>query len=81
MSEPVDPQAASGLRVVRGTPDEAVLAALVAGVAAMASAVADDAVEPGSPRSAWMDRSRSMRGRRIYAPLGRGSEAWRHSLR
>ncbi|WP_296667959.1 acyl-CoA carboxylase epsilon subunit, partial [Demequina sp.] len=57
MSEESPLEAASGLRVVRGTPDDAELAALVAGVAAMASAAAAEDPEPGSPRSAWMDRS------------------------
>jgi len=73
--------AAAGLRVVRGTPDEAELAALVAGVAAVASAAADGESEPGNPRSAWMDRSRTLRGHHGPLPLGRGTGAWRHSLR
>lgn len=69
----------AGLRVVRGTPDEAELAALVAGMVAVASAEVDD--EPGAPTAAWMDRTRTMRGRRLMLPLGRGDAAWRHSLR
>ena len=70
---------AAGMRIVRGAPDEAELAALVAGMVAVTS-VADD--EPaGAPTSAWMDRSRSMRGRRVTFPIGRGDAAWRHSLR
>ena len=76
-----DPLAsAAGLKVVRGTPDEAELAALVAGVAAFASIADAEDDEPGSPTSAWMDRSRTMRGR-TAGPLGRGANAWRHSLR
>ena len=71
--------AAASMRVVRGAPDEAELAALVAGVAALAAG-ADDEEEVGAPTSAWMDRSRSMRGQRVGV-LGRGSNAWRHSLR
>jgi hypothetical protein len=71
-------QAAAALKVVRGAPDEAELAALVAGMAAYAAASA--AEEPGSPTSAWMDRSRTMRGSRTGV-LGRGDAAWRHSLR
>ncbi len=67
------------MQVVRGTVDDDELAALVAGMAAMASAEEDD-VEPGSPTSAWMDRARTMRGVRVGV-LGRGSGAWRHSLR
>ncbi len=71
--------AASSMRVVRGAPDDEELAALVAGMVAMANA-AEDEDEPGSPTSAWMDRARTMRGVRVGV-LGRGSVAWRHSLR
>lgn len=81
-SAPKDPfAAAAGMKVVRGTPDESELAALVAGVVAFAGAANDEDDEPGSPTSAWMDRLRTMRGRRIAGPLGRGPSAWRHSLR
>lgn len=72
--------AAASLKIVRGSVDEEELAALVAGVVAVASAAADDDV-PGAPTSAWMDRSRTMRGRRMVGPLGRGPGAWRNSLR
>ena len=71
--------AASSMRVVRGNLDDDELAALVAGVVAMAGA-GEDEDEPGSPTSAWMDRSRTMRGVQVGV-LGRGSVAWRHSLR
>ena len=70
---------AAALKVVRGAPDEMELAALVAGMVAMAAAQ-HDAEDPGSPTSAWMDRSRTMRGART-GPLGKGENAWRHSLR
>lgn len=70
--------AASSMRVVRGTLEDDELAALVAGMAAMASAGEDE--EPGAPTSAWMDRSRTLRGARVGV-LGRGGSAWRHSLR
>jgi hypothetical protein len=65
------------VRVVRGAPDDAELAALVAGLAA-AAAGQDEA--PATPTSAWMDRSRALTGRSQGA-LGRGDTAWRHSLR
>ncbi|MFV0634262.1 acyl-CoA carboxylase subunit epsilon [Demequina sp.] len=79
MSE--DPfEQAAGMRIVRGAPDDAELAALIAGMVAVASADAGDD-SPGAPTSAWMDRSRSMRGRHAPLPLGRGDAAWRHSLR
>ena len=73
-------EAAAQLHVVRGNVDDDELAALVAGVVAYATAASADADVPGSPTSAWMDRSRTMRGRRVGV-LGRGDTAWRHSLR
>ncbi len=72
--------AAAQLHVVRGHVDDDELAALVAGVVAYTAAASGEAETPGSPTSAWMDRSRSMRGRRVGI-LGRGETAWRHSLR
>ena len=72
--------AATRLHVVRGRADDDEIAALVAGVVAYASAAGGIREAPGSPTSAWMDRSRSMRGRRVGV-LGRGDNAWRHSLR
>lgn len=71
---------AASLKVVKGTPDDEELAALVAGVVAYAQAADAEDETPGSPTSAWMDRSRTMRGRRVGV-LGRGDIAWRHSLR
>lgn len=71
---------AASLKVVKGTPDDDELAALVAGVVAYAQVADADEEAPGSPTSAWMDRSRTMRGRRVGV-LGRGDIAWRHSLR
>lgn len=69
----------AGLSIVRGTVNDDELAALVAGMVAVVAAHA--AVEDAAaPTSAWMDRSRSMRGRRMGV-LGRGEAAWRHSLR
>jgi len=72
--------AAASMRIVRGDPDDAELAALVAGVVAVASASLAEEDDAG-PSSAWMDRIRTMRGRRVIGPLGRGPAAWRHSLR
>ncbi len=83
MTDSLD-DAATELRVVRGDADQAELEAVVAGlmaIAAASQAAADDGSEAGDPRSAWMDRTRSMRGRRIMLPLARGADAWRHSLR
>jgi hypothetical protein len=72
-------EVAAGLTIVRGTVDEEELAALVASMIAVTQARAD-AENTASPTSAWMDRSRTMRGRRVGV-LGRGDAAWRHSLR
>jgi hypothetical protein len=72
-------EASTGLRIVRGTPDDVEIAALIASMVAVAAAHRD-AEDAASPTSAWMDRSRSMRGRRVGV-LGRGDAAWRHSLR
>ncbi len=80
MNKPDDVAAATRLHVVRGKVDDDELAALVAGVVAYASAASTEEEEPGSPTSAWMDRSRSMRGRSVGL-FGRGDSAWRHSLR
>ena len=71
-------EAAASMRVVRGTLDDDELVALVAGMVAMAGQHEDE--EPGAPTSAWMDRSRTLRGARVGV-LGRGGSAWRHSLR
>lgn len=72
-------EVAAGLTIVRGNVDEEELAALVASMIAMTQARAS-AEEAASPTSAWMDRSRTLRGRRASV-LGRGDAAWRHSLR
>lgn len=71
--EPVDPTPVRPLlRVVRGTPDDAELAALTAVVAALA---AGDRPEPAPrPRSRWADRAALVR-----APLPVGPGAWRAS--
>ena len=60
------------LRVVRGEPDDAELAALTAAVAALAAAGGDRA-EPKA-RSRWSDRGAMMR-----VPLRHGPGAWRAS--
>ncbi|MFW2513912.1 acyl-CoA carboxylase subunit epsilon [Demequina sp. SO4-13] len=71
---------AAGLRVLRGSPNDSEVAALVAGMAAISQA-AEEEPEPGAPTSAWMDRSRTMRGQHHSLPLARGGAAWRTSLR
>jgi len=73
-----DGEASAHVQVVRGAPDDAELAALVAGLAVAAANA--DGKDPAAPTSAWTDRSRTMPGRRP-AVLSRGDSAWRHSLR
>lgn len=58
------------LRVVRGAPDDAELAALAAVVASLAR----PAVKPRRPRSSWADRRRLARRPTAAAPGG-----WRTS--
>ena len=60
------------LRIVRGTPDDAELAALTAVIAALARPQAQDQAE--RPRSAWSDPAT-----RLRAPLRPGPGAWRAS--
>ena len=62
------------LRIVRGEPDAAELAALAAVVAGLAAAPAEEAA--AEQRSAWADRAALIRG-----PLPHGPGAWRASAR
>jgi len=73
-----DAPVAAALQVVKGSPDDAELAALVAG---MVAAAAGGGEHNGAPSSAWMDRSRGLRGRRGFGLPARGEAAWRFSLR
>jgi Acyl-CoA carboxylase epsilon subunit len=72
-----EPTGSAHVHVVRGTPDDVELAALVAGLAAVAAT--DDAAVPHPPRSAWSDRSRALRG--PGTPPAPAPDAWRWSLR
>jgi Acyl-CoA carboxylase epsilon subunit len=66
------------LRVVRGTPDEAELAALTAVVAGLAAAGGGEEEQPR--RSLWSDHSDRMR-RPMHEVAGfRGPGAWRASF-
>jgi hypothetical protein len=75
------------VRIVRGSPDEVELAALVAGLAAVAAATGlpDDE----APLDEWTNRARSVRGngagvtaRSFGGRSGRhNADAWRWSLR
>jgi hypothetical protein len=72
-------EVSAGLRIVRGTPDDEEIAALIASMVAVVAAHRD-AEDAASPTSAWMDRSHSMRGRPVGV-FAHGDAAWRHSLR
>lgn len=67
------------VQVVRGTPDDVELAALVAGIVAASVPGEDDAPEDGAPRAAWADRARTVPG--ATAVWRTGPDVWRRSLR
>ncbi|WP_028047459.1 acyl-CoA carboxylase subunit epsilon [Cellulomonas sp. URHE0023] len=76
-----DAREGTQMQVVRGTPDDVELAALVAGLMAAASDRARNAQGNADAVSApWADRRRTMRGVRGDA-LRPGPDAWRWSLR
>lgn len=70
------------VRVLRGSPDELELAALVAGIVAGRAAAPDDdghlrhARRARADRRRWVDGAQHLRG-----PLARGGDAWRWSGR
>lgn len=73
------------VRVVRGAPDDVEVAALVAGLAAVTSAVEP---EDAAPIDEWTNRSRGLRGtaaataKTFGGRSGRhNADAWRWSLR
>jgi Acyl-CoA carboxylase epsilon subunit len=66
----VNPPQRPYLRIVRGEPTGAEVAALVTVLAARAAT----ASRPGPPRSAWADPARRLRG-----PVRPGPDAWRRS--
>jgi hypothetical protein len=68
--------AASRVTVVSGAPDDAEVAALVAGLAAVvgSSFELEDAVPA---ESQWQNRSRRLAGKPAHVP---GTDAWRWSL-
>jgi hypothetical protein len=66
------------VQVVRGTPDDVELAALVAGLVA-ATAADDDLPDDGDAPAAWTDRARTLPG--AAATWRPGADAWRTSLR
>lgn len=74
-----DAAALPHVQVVRGTPDDVELAALVAGLVAASVPGDDDAAEDAGPRAAWSDRARVLRG--AGAAWRTGPDAWRSSLR
>lgn len=69
------------VRVVRGTPDDVELAALVAGLVAATSSDDDDAdlTDDAEAAPAWADRGRTLPG--AAATWRTGADAWRTSLR
>jgi len=74
-----DAAALPHVQVVRGTPDDVELAALVAGLVAASVPGDDDLAEEALPRAGWADRSRTLPGAR--GAWRTGPDAWRRSLR
>lgn len=62
------------VRVVKGTPDEAELAALVAGIVAARTTAAEPDGPQARTSSAWQDR-----GRRLGLAPRPGGDSWRWS--
>ncbi|SEE97743.1 acyl-CoA carboxylase subunit epsilon [Ruania alba] len=62
------------VRVVKGEPDEAELAALVAGIVAARAAAAHEEIDDGTHTALWTDRAHQL-GR----ASGPGRAAWRWS--
>ncbi|GAA4831401.1 acyl-CoA carboxylase subunit epsilon [Saccharopolyspora rosea] len=66
------------LRVVRGNPDDAEVAALVAALTGLAAA-STPAAEPERPMSLWGDPAAALRHPAGRRPLRPGPHAWRAS--
>ncbi|GEN79584.1 acyl-CoA carboxylase subunit epsilon [Actinotalea fermentans] len=70
------------VRVLRGSPDEFELAALVAGIVAGRAPGADDDAVARRARRAALDRRRWVDGaQQLRGTLARGGDAWRWSGR
>lgn len=67
------------VQVVRGTPDDVELAALVAGLVAATAPHDEDPAEDAEPVAAWSDRGRTTPG--AAAAWRPGPDAWRTALR
>ena len=65
----------AAVRIVRGSPDEVELAALVAGLVAASSPLED---ETATSAHRWADPVRRVRGATAWRP---GADVWRWSLR
>jgi hypothetical protein len=67
------------VQVVRGTPDDVELAALVAGLVAATATDDEDLPDDGDAPAAWTDRARTLPG--AASTWRPGGDAWRTSLR
>jgi hypothetical protein len=67
----------SQVRVVRGEPDDVEVAALVAGLAAVAAAGSEP--EDAAPLDEWTNRSRALRGNGAATANNFGGRAGRHN--
>jgi hypothetical protein len=75
--EPADQQPV--LRVVRGNPDDAEIAALTAALASVSAASASQQTPERKPMSLWADRSARLRPAAGGLPLPPGPNSWRAS--
>lgn len=74
---PSDDLLAPDVHVVRGAPDDAELAALVAGLAAARAHDGATGTDPVAAIAPWADPRRTVRGLAASTP---GADAWRWSL-
>jgi hypothetical protein len=66
------------VRVVRGTPDDIEVAALVAGLAAVTAR--DDLPDDVAPVEEWTNRARNLRGNGASTARSFGGRAGRHNI-
>ncbi|MEV0701758.1 acyl-CoA carboxylase subunit epsilon [Saccharopolyspora sp. NPDC050389] len=79
MSQDATPEERPVLRIVRGNPDDAEIAALTAALSGVAAANAAAAAPQQRPMSLWGDPAAALRHPAGRRPLRPGPHAWRAS--